>query len=84
MKRKTIFALIFLMVIWNLPSKGQEIAGELKLTLKEAQDYALENNRTVLSARADVKASRMALWETISAGLPQIEASGSFADNLKL
>lgn len=84
MKRKTIFTLITLMVICYLPSNGQTVTGELKLTLKEAQDYALENNKMVLSARADVKASRIALWETISAGLPQIEASGSFADNLKL
>ncbi len=84
MKRKTIFMLIILMIIWNLPSSGQGVTGDLKLTLKEAQDYALENNKMVLSARADVNAARMALWETISAGLPQIEASGSFADNLKL
>lgn len=76
--------LIILMIIWNLPSSGQGVTGDLKLTLKEAQDYALENNKMVLSARADVNAARMALWETISAGLPQIEASGSFADNLKL
>lgn len=72
------------MVIWNMPLRGQEVTGELRLSVKEAQEYALENNRSVLSARADVEASRMALWETISAGLPQIEASGSFTDNLKL
>ncbi len=84
MKRKTIYTLIFLMVIWNMPLRGQGVTGELRLSVKEAQEYALENNRSVLSARADVEASRMALWETISAGLPQIEASGSFTDNLKL
>ncbi len=32
----------------------------------------------------DVRASKVALWETISAALPQVNASGSFMDNLKL
>lgn len=57
---------------------------ELKLSLKEAQDYAILNNKSVLAARSDVMASKAAVWETISAALPQMSASGSFADNLKL
>ena len=32
----------------------------------------------------DVEASKAAIWETISAALPQIDASGSVTDNLKL
>jgi len=57
---------------------------ELSLTLKEAQDYAVQHNKMVVSARLDVQASRIALWEAISAGLPRIEGTGSFTDNLKL
>ncbi|NLN31336.1 MAG: TolC family protein [Bacteroidales bacterium] len=59
-------------------------SGELKLSVREAQDYALMNNRMVLAAKSDVQASRAAVWETISAALPQVSASGSFMDNLKL
>ncbi len=84
MKRKTIFTLILTLAVLCVPLSAQENAGELKLSLKQAQDYAIENNKMVLSVKSDVKASKVALWETISAGLPQIEASGSFADNLKL
>lgn len=57
---------------------------ELKLSVREAQDYAVMNNKTVISARYDVAASRMAIWETISNTLPQVNATGSFNDNLKL
>ena len=56
----------------------------LKLSLKEAQEYAIQNNKMVISARMEVEASRMAVWETISNALPQVIASGSFTDNLKL
>lgn len=58
--------------------------GELKLTLMEAQDYAIENNKAVKAARYDVLASKTAIWETISQGLPQVNTSASFTDNLKL
>lgn len=63
---------------------AQQNSEELKLSLKEAQDYAIMNNKMVLSARSDVKASKIELWETISNALPQVSASGSFTDNLKL
>ncbi len=59
-------------------------SSELRLSLKEAQDYALMNNKSVLNARQDVAASKVALWETISNALPQVSASGTFVDNLKL
>jgi len=54
------------------------------LTLKEAQEYALQNNKMVQAAKSDVLASRVAVWETISSALPQVSGTGSFTDNLKL
>ena len=64
--------------------KAQQESNELKLSLIEAQNYALQHNKMVLSAKSDVQASKAALWETISAALPQVNASASFTDNLKL
>jgi len=83
MKRKTFLNLIFLL----LPPAmifAQEQNASLNLTLKQAQEYAVANNKAVKSAKLDVLASRAALWETISAALPSVEGSGSFTDNLKL
>lgn len=76
-----VTALSLLFPVVNL--SAQESA-ELKLSLREAQKYAIEHNKSVISAKMDVEASRIAIWETISAALPMVEASGSFTDNLKL
>ena len=62
---------------------SQAGSSELKLSLKEAQEYAIQHNKMVISAKLDVEASKMALWETISAGLPQITTSAGFTDNIK-
>ncbi len=63
---------------------GQETAGELKLSLKEAQDYALHNNKMVKSAKLTVESSQADVWTTISSGLPQVSANAVLTDNLKL
>jgi outer membrane protein TolC len=46
-----------------------------RFSLQEAIDYALENNRTAKNAALDVEAAKQQKWETISTGLPQINAS---------
>jgi len=56
----------------------------LMLSLTEAQDYALSHNKAVINARADVDVAKAALWETVSAALPQVSMSATFVDNLKL
>lgn len=63
---------------------AQSDNSELRLSLKEAQDYAILNNKAVINARQEIEASRVAVWETISNALPTIDASGTFTDNLKL
>lgn len=75
-------AFLFFVTEASLLSQGK--SSELKLSLKEAQDYAIQNNKTVIAARQDIAASRVAIWETISNAMPQVDASGSFTDNLKL
>jgi len=76
--------LLFFVTGGLLSAQTQTQGSELKLSLKEAQDYAIMNNRSVMTARQDIEASRIAIWETISNALPQVNASGSFNDNLKL
>ncbi|NLJ43364.1 MAG: TolC family protein [Bacteroidales bacterium] len=84
MRKKIIPSLISALVISTGAVLAQQNNGVLELTLRQAQDYAVANNRAVISAKLDVKASRTAIWETISAALPSIEGSASFTDNLKL
>lgn len=48
---------------------------QLRLTLKEAQDYAVKNNRNVWNAGLSVSEAQKKTWEAISAGLPQVNAT---------
>lgn len=63
---------------------AQEEDTELQLSLMEAQMYAIEHNKMVIASKMDVEASKIAIKETITNILPQVSASGSFTDNLKL
>lgn len=53
------------------------------LSLQEAIDYALENNRTAINAARDIDAAKQQKWETTASGLPQISASIDYQNNLK-
>ena len=53
------------------------MAQENSFTLKQAQDYALENNYKLQNAKKDVIAAKKKVWETTAIGLPQIAAEGN-------
>ncbi len=77
--------LIFLILpLYGTQVFGQEADTTLTLSLEEAQEYAIEHNKTVRSSRYDVRAAEMSKWEVISNGLPRVDGSGSLNDNLKL
>lgn len=85
MKRKFLFTVLALMMTGSYAIlTAQDDTKDMTLTLKEAQDYAVQNNKMMISSRFDVETSRAAVWETISNLLPNISASGSFIDNVKL
>lgn len=71
-----IFSLLCSIVIFS-----QETTKSL--SLQEAIDYALENNRTAKNAALDIKAAEKQKWETIATGLPQISASIDYQNFLK-
>lgn len=77
----TTFCLLFISTS-NL--RAQTDSTVMSLSLADAQEYALNNNLSVVSAKYDAEASRFMIWEAISAGLPQVNASASLNDNLKL
>jgi outer membrane protein TolC len=62
-------------------SFSQEIPKSL--SLQEAIDYALENNRTAKNAQRDIEAAKKQKWETIASGLPQISAKIDYNHWLK-
>ena len=84
MKNRQLTTVLILIFLTGGIIRAQENSTELTLSLKEAQDYALLNNKTVKSAKLTVEASQTDVWSAISSGLPQVTANASLTDNLKL
>lgn len=82
MKQKLLITIALVFSI--LFASAQEPAKELTLSLSEAQEYAIQNNKSMISSRFDVEASKASVWQSISNLLPSVSASGSFVDNVKL
>jgi len=84
MKRKLIITTLLTLLISGPALVAQENGKELSLTLKEAQDYAMQNNKMVKSAKLTVEGSQADVWSAIASGLPQVSASAGYTDNFKL
>ena len=57
--------------------KSQET---LSLSLKDAQDYAIKQNRSLKNASLAVQEAYAARWQTIAAMLPQVDGSYSYSN----
>lgn len=55
----------------------------LNLSLKEAQDYAVKQNRSLHNASLAVQEAYAQRWQTIAAMLPTLDASYSYSDMFK-
>ncbi len=59
-------------------------ADTLKLSLQEAIDFALANSYQAQLADKDVQKSKQKVKETISMGLPQVNAEANYINNLEI
>ncbi len=55
----------------------------MSFSLQEAIDFALENNRTVKNAARDIEAAEEQKWETTATGLPQLNATLDYQNQIK-
>jgi outer membrane protein len=83
MKKKQVLTVLLLTLLTGGFIKAQE-SKELKLTLKDAQEYAIEHNKSMISSRMDAAAAKIAIWDIISGGLPQVSVGAGYTDNIKL
>lgn len=58
----------------------QEPAEKVFLSLKQAQDYALEHNRTLKNASLDIQKAQASKWKAISSMLPQVSAGVDYSN----
>ena len=84
MKRRIIAFVLPLLVASALSMSAQDAPASLSLTVDQAVEYALDNNRNVSAARYDVLASEKAVWEALAAGLPSIDGNASLSNNLAI
>ena len=62
-------------------SQGQkETPAALSLSLTEAQDYAVNNNRSLRNASLAVQEAYAQRWQTIASMLPQVDGSYSYSN----
>jgi len=58
----------------------QRFTSSLTLSLLEAQDFAVRQNRSLKNASLDVQKAHAQRWQTIAAMLPQVDASGQYVN----
>ncbi|MEA1898081.1 MAG: TolC family protein [Bacteroidota bacterium] len=85
MKHKFLKNSIIVM-IWTtgLFAHGQEQILNRTFSLKEAQEFAIENNLNISNARLDVEHAQNLIWENTAIGLPQVNSSINYNNNLNL
>jgi outer membrane protein len=80
--RKYILMFILLGLIFEV--SGQEKKTILKLSITEAQDFALRNNRDVQSSRIDIQSADKKVWENLAMGLPQVNLTANYLHQFKI
>lgn len=72
-----------LLIVFFIYQMGFSQEQPKSLSLQEAIDFALENNRTAINATKDIEAAKQQKWETTASGLPQISAGINYQNAIK-
>src|SRR5664280_619240 len=72
------YLLTFILIGSIVPGFGQDKKETLKLSLQEAQDFALQNNRAVRSSKIDINHAEKQVWENLATGLPQLSVAANY------
>jgi len=71
------------LTIFSIGFSQEEISRTNSFTLQEAIDFALKNNYSAINADRDLIDAKKQKWEVIATGLPQINGSISYQNQLK-
>lgn len=74
---KTLLALMPVLVLQVQPM-AQESKKTSSLSLKQAQEYALQNNANARNSVIDLEIAKKKIWETTALGLPQLNAQANY------
>jgi outer membrane protein TolC len=69
---------MFILLGLIIEGSAQDNKPLLKLSISEAQEFALQNNRAIRSARIDVSSMDKQIWSNIATGLPQFNFDANY------
>jgi outer membrane protein len=72
------YLLTFILIGSIAQGFGQDKKETLKLSLTEAQDFALKNNRAIKSSKIDILSAEKKVWENLASGLPQFSVAANY------
>jgi outer membrane protein len=78
MKFVRTYLLIFILLGSIVQGFSQDKKAILKLSVSEAQEFALQNNREVQSSKIDIKSADKKVWENLAQGFPQINLAANY------
>ena len=79
MLKQSLFILGLLICSHVVAQEGRDY----RFTLEEAVNFAFDSNYMAINARRDIAKAIKQKWETTATGLPQIDASVAYQNNLK-
>ena len=65
--------LVFALLCSTMLAATAQTTDRLRLSLREAQDYAVEHNYAMQNASLDVKKAEASRWQTLATLLPQVK-----------
>jgi outer membrane protein len=69
--------IIFLSGLINF-GYSQDNKNVIRLSITEAQEYAIQNNRNIQAAKIDINVATKQVKETVAMGLPQLNLDGNY------
>jgi outer membrane protein len=72
------YLLMFILLGSIAHGYSQDKKAMLKLSISEAQAFALQNNRDVQSSKIDIKSAEKKVWENLAMGLPQVNLAANY------
>ena len=81
---KKIQLIVLLTISFVFHAQTNLIKESYSFSLNEAIEHALKNNYNAINAARDIDAAKKKKWETTTIGLPQINASLGYQNNIEL
>ncbi len=85
MKKRAVIFTAVMTLFTTLAAFSQSEAtreSSLSLSLKSAQDYAVEHNKTLKNSSLELQKAQAAKWSAIASMLPQVSATLGYSNNL--